>query len=413
MFKKFSAMMLALVLLLSFSVSAHAEGKPVSIWLDGQQIEFGQEAPYIEQGTTLVPVQPMFEKLGYEVSWDEERTTVTGTKEDLSVSFHTDSAAAVVNGQEIGLLVPPALKGDTLYVPVRFISELAHYKVTWDHENYAVQLVLKEGSKGFLWKTESKGNTVYLLGSIHIANIDMYPLDKKITDAFKASDYLTVEVDLSDENLAFEEMLEEIGTFQDGTTLKDHVSADTYEQLGDILEGLGLERTTYDAYKPWVVASTLESVTLLIEGYDAQIGIDMYFMSHAKQMGLPIISLETADFQLELLDSLYEKEQEQMLVQSMDSFMGGAGEEFEKLIEMWITGDDAALTSFIEESAVDEAGYKAMLVDRNIGMADKIAEYLNGEQGETYFVVVGAAHMLGDDGIVPLLEKKGFTVERQ
>ncbi|MNP80414.1 TraB family protein [compost metagenome] len=63
--------------------------------------------------------------------------------------------------------------------------------------------------------------------------------------------------------------------------------------------------------------------------------------------------------------------------------------------------------------AVNEEYKKAMLVDRNIAMANKIEGYLNGTDQSVYLIVVGAAHMLDDTGIVSLLEKKGFTVTRK
>jgi uncharacterized protein YbaP (TraB family) len=56
--------------------------------------------------------------------------------------------------------------------------------------------------------------------------------------------------------------------------------------------------------------------------------------------------------------------------------------------------------------------YQAILKDRNVAMLEKIEGYLEDKSKETYFVVVGAAHMVGEDGIVTRLKEKGYTVTR-
>jgi uncharacterized protein YbaP (TraB family) len=55
--------------------------------------------------------------------------------------------------------------------------------------------------------------------------------------------------------------------------------------------------------------------------------------------------------------------------------------------------------------------YKKMILDRNINMTLKIEEYLNA--GDTYFVIAGLAHFIGEDGIVKMLQDKGYTVTRK
>ncbi|MNO04822.1 TraB family protein [compost metagenome] len=54
-----------------------------------------------------------------------------------------------------------------------------------------------------------------------------------------------------------------------------------------------------------------------------------------------------------------------------------------------------------------------MLVDRNVKMTEKIEGYLKGKDSSTYMIAVGAAHMLGEKGIVTLLQEKGYTVTRK
>jgi hypothetical protein len=80
---------------------------------------------------------------------------------------------------------------------------------------------------------------------------------------------------------------------------------------------------------------------------------------------------------------------------------------------MWIEGDDNALNEYTNSSDWDAEYHKALLTDRNADMAEKIKGYLNSDKKETYMVILGMLHMLGDQGVVPLLEKEGFNVERK
>ncbi|MCA0758202.1 TraB/GumN family protein [Paenibacillus sp. N4] len=411
--KKFAALLVSFALLFSFVTSVQAEAKPISIWLDDEPLQLGQSEPIIEKGTTLVPAKLILEKLEFKVSWDQENKAVIAEKAGLVLALLTGHQTAYINNVEKALPAAPRVIGGTAYVPLRFISEAAGYKVSWNNAERAALLEEKEASRGFLWKTEHAGNTVYLLGSIHIANEAMYPLRKEIQEAYESSDYLVVEADISKAGEpAIQKLVEEISTYKDGTTLKDHISAETYAEIGKILKGFGLEPNAFDAFKPWNVSLGLDGLTSQKQGFSAGIGIDAFFLQQAIAGSLPIIELESFELQLRMFDGFSAELQEEMLKGSIESFYA-EDSGIDELSDMWVSGNEEELLALTNETAGNEELYKAMLEDRNLPMAHKIKGYLNGEKGETYFVVVGAAHMLGEHGLVPLLEKEGFTVTRQ
>jgi uncharacterized protein YbaP (TraB family) len=90
----------------------------------------------------------------------------------------------------------------------------------------------KEKSKStpsLFWKVENNGNTVYLLGSIHIANESFYPLDSIIEEAFDESNYLGVEADIKNVNKEeIQAFIFENAIYKDGTTIEDHLDDSTY-----------------------------------------------------------------------------------------------------------------------------------------------------------------------------------------
>ncbi|WP_410771244.1 TraB/GumN family protein [Fontibacillus sp. BL9] len=415
--KKITASFLSLLLAVTLlAPTTFAAANPVSLQVDGEKIGFDGHAPVIDRGTTLVPVEELFEALDLKFEQDAKAKLVKGTKGDLTIELQNGNKA-VVNGEPLPLISEPKVIKGITYLPVRSIGEAAGYEIYWDEASRTVILKSKEvaasGGRGFLWEVENAGNKVYLLGSMHIADSSFYPLQPAIENAFTEADYLGVEVDIAKAaDPETQQLVLKLGSYQDGTTLKDHISETTYAKLGKILAENGLDKNALDAFKPWVVESTLSSLQAAKTGYEGQTGIDLYFLTKAMERKLPIIELESYESQLGMFNNFSQKLQEDNLLAVLNNF-DQVDDSVAAMAEMWKTGDDEALLELVKEMGKNEEYNKAMLVDRNIGMADKIEGYLKGKDSSVYLIVVGAAHMAGDIGIVNLLEEKGFTVTRK
>lgn len=413
--KKFMSFLIALVMVLSFSTGAQAAASnPVSIWVDGEQVQFGSNAPIVEKGTTLVPVRMLLEKLSFKIDWNEESRVVTATstnpRNEAVISLQIDHATAYVNSNPQQLTVAPKIKDKATYVPLRFIVEATGYEIDWNEEQRLISIDTVQESRGFMWKVEKDGNTVYMLGSIHVASEAMYPLRDEIIDAFMEADHLAVEIDFTTE----EELtgyVESVSTYTDGTNLQNHVSEETYQYLGELLVELGLPPYALDNFRPWFASLILDDYRREDSEYKPELGIDEYFMKLAVESKLPIIGLESSKSQLDMLSGFSDRIQEDMLVGSIISYYVEE-EPVKDLSDMWINGDVETLTAMANETKKDEEYYKAMLEDRNVLMAEKIDGFLRSDKSETYFVVVGALHMVGEHGLVTLLEQKGYTVTR-
>ncbi|XEC96219.1 TraB/GumN family protein [Paenibacillus tarimensis] len=412
--KKIAVSFLTFLMALSVLMpTVFAAEKQLSVQVDGQQVEFGAYEPVIDGGTTLVPLRPLFDSLGLTLDWDAEEQAATGTKQGLVVELQTGNSTAAVNGMPVELPKAPKAIGGTTYVPVRFVGEAAGYEVSWDPATRSVILETVERARGFLWEAEHNGNKVYLLGSMHIADNSFYPLHPSMEEAFASADVLAVEVDLSKgADPEVQELVMSMGTYQDGTTLKDHISKETYDKLGEVLAANGLPADSFDTFKPWVIQSTLMMMQAMESGYGSQVGIDLYFTMQAAEREMPVVELESYESQLNMFNSFSAELQEELLVESLNNF-DRIGGDVDAMADMWKQGDEAALLEMTKTIEANEEYYKAMLVDRNIAMADKIDGYLQGEEPKVYLVVVGAAHMPGEDGIVKLLQEKGYTVNRK
>ncbi|MGE7824648.1 TraB/GumN family protein [Paenibacillus sp. NPDC093718] len=403
--KNWKKMILSLTIsvgLLASAVPAMAAPQQPAVKVDNEVVEYSRGTPVIDKGTTLVPL----------------RTTLQAMDVKLT-NAADDTIHVVVDGKTITLKSKLKQINGVTYAPIRVVGDAAGYKVSWDAKTRTVVLVSKEtevaqtGGRGFMWEVESNGNTVYLVGSMHIADDSFYPLRPEFEEAFAEADYLGVEIDIS--KAADEEqqkLIMDLGMYQDGTTLKDHVSSETYAKLGEILKQSGMQPNALDAFKPWVAETTISSLKSVKAGYDASAGIDLYFIQKAIERKVPILELETYGSQLGMFNSFSKELQEKNLNTALDNF-DVLDESVNQMAEMWKTGNDEQLLEFTNSISGDEEYNKAMLIDRNIGMADKIDGYLKNGKNEEYFIVVGSAHYLGEHGIVKLLQDKGYTVVRK
>lgn len=396
---------------------------PVTVLVDGEPVDFGDAAPFVERGNTLVPLEPLFDALNIRAEQlalpaddgSDVRQATLGTKLGLTIVFLADAPVVEINGAAVPLPATARLVDGDLYIPARIAAEAAGYEVDWDGPTRTVHLERRVGGQGFLWEVNNGANQVYLLGSIHIADEKLYPLPPIYETAFDEADYIGVEVDLqkalSPESM---ELTLQASQFADGTTIKDHISAETYALLGEKLLALGLPADAFDAFKPWAVTQTLTTLEADESGYSHVMGIELYFLSSASARQLPIVELESMASQLDMFDRFSPELQEQQLLDTLHGT--GTGQNMEglgNLLDMWMTGDDEMLAELADYFQVEsEEYYQLMLKERNIAMTEKIIAYLESDEPAQYLVIVGALHMLGEDGIIPLLEEAGYTAVR-
>ena len=169
----------------------------------------------------------------------------------------------------------------------------------------------------------------------------------------------------------------------------------------------------WNMFEPWVVAITIGEMDYIELGYEAEYGIDFYFTEKAEADDKDILELESAEFQFDIFDNMSYDLQIAMLEDAVDNPV--TEDEFEETFEAWITGDTTKMEQLVFEGIEEDEDYRDFLNiiadERNFLMVDKIEQYLQDDK--TYFVVVGAAHLVGENGIINLLSGEGYTVEQQ
>ena len=275
-----------------------------------------------------------------------------------------------------------------------------------------VQGALSQSPKSFLWKIQSKTNTVYVLGSLHYSKKEIYPLNEKIENAFGQSKILVVEADINDIKKVDIQKLVERAFYPANDTLEKHVSLEIYESVKKEAGGLGIPLELLNKQKPWFLALTIVALESLKLGFDPNLGIDKYFLSKAGG-GKEILELESLDYQFNLLSDFSDKDQELFLLYTLKD-LKVMEQELGKLTQAWTSGDTKAMESILTRSISEDKRLSFILeklvYERNRKMASKIEDFLRTR--ETYFVVVGAGHLVGDQGIIEILKGKGYLVEQ-
>jgi uncharacterized protein len=266
--------------------------------------------------------------------------------------------------------------------------------------------------KSFLWKVQAGSKVLYLAGSVHALGADSYPLSAAYESAFNAAGTLVEEINLAEaEQLAAAPLLLSKGLYTDGRTFESAVAKDTATLVATRLKDTGIPIEMIRAMKPWMVMLMITAFEAQKAGLDAALGLDKYFFDKARAAGKPVLGLETAESQIDRFDKMPESLQEQMLRSTL-SELEVQRNSVAAMIGAWRSGDAAALEKMALSSFDDYRGaYTSLIVERNNNWVPQIEACMTKPQ--PCFVVVGAAHLVGPDGLLTLLKKKGYKIEQQ
>lgn len=271
-----------------------------------------------------------------------------------------------------------------------------------------------------MWTVTGKnGAVVTLMGSMHALKESDYPMPKELHDAYDSADILAVEADITEAgSLTFQSAML-AGMYYDDVKdeLSKHLSKKAYEALDKYLDLYSLDITAYTKMRPWAVYSVVENLSLQRSDLSGDLGLDKYLLIKAHDDEKEIYEVEGMEYQFDMFtqlsDDSYSFQFEALANRTIESDI----ESLDKLHEAWATGDIDHIEELANEEIETDDKYaeavseyeKKIYIDRNQGMKEAAENFLNGDKNVLF--VVGAAHYAGDNGIISLLEKDGYTVE--
>ncbi|NLO18944.1 MAG: TraB/GumN family protein [Ignavibacteria bacterium] len=270
-------------------------------------------------------------------------------------------------------------------------------------ESFSFAKQINAEKKNFLWEIKSNTTKAYLLGSIHLGKETMYPLDTVIENRFNECDNLVVETNVKGtEALGLAASIDMM--YGADSTVKDELSEFRYEKLKEIASYCSLPSILLNKVRLGYSLIFLQLKKLNDMGYAPNYGIDLHFLNKAE--GKKVLELESAESQISLMNSLIEAADTSII--DLEYFKTGI-ETMDSLVYAWQNGDIEFLEELLSsESAVlsiggDEMSFK-LNDERNFQMLEIIEKYL--ESNEKYFIIVGAAHLVGENGLINLLREK-------
>lgn len=262
-----------------------------------------------------------------------------------------------------------------------------------------------------LWKAQKGDEVIYLGGTFHLLRKADYPLPPEFERAYKDSDLLLFETDIARlQETETQQKLLSMAMYRDGSSIDRHLSPKVYQELRAYCEANGLPLQAMRKFKPSFLIVTLTVLEMNRLGAVQQ-GVDQFFYDLARKDGKRVEGLETVDEQLDYLVTMADGFEDDFVTYSLKD-LKNSSQQFEELSTAWRSGNDVKLDELMsaEMKTIQPKLYNRLIAQRN----RRWLPLIEGRQGpkRTKFVLVGAGHLVGPDGIVAALRKKGYRVEK-
>lgn len=262
-----------------------------------------------------------------------------------------------------------------------------------------------------LWKVQQGTSLIYFLGSVHLLPDEIKWYGDSINEIMETADEVVFEVDMTPEEEARAQRITLAnGLLAGDDLLSNYLTEEEYSYLLEQAVIAGIPPAAIANFQPWFASIALSVSAIIREGWNPNSGVDKHIQKIARINKIKISALETLE---EQLATLYDHPLDVQAVMLKDTL--GQLRDIRKItLEMvgsWTSGDiDKMKTTFIDPMKEQPELFAKLVVKRNNNWLPVIEELIAKDQ--TTFVVAGAAHFIGDEGVINLLIEKGYDVVR-
>jgi uncharacterized protein YbaP (TraB family) len=277
------------------------------------------------------------------------------------------------------------------------------------------------GPHGFLYEVRAKkpapdhadAPRLFLFGTIHVGDSSQTPFTHAVRAALADSRQLALEADPSDLG-ALARVLGPSVLYPKDDSLDRHIPAATLAALKKVMPKLRLDAARVMKMRLWLVPMAIGLAEGEKLGLSGSYGTEVYLAAWAKSHALPIVELEGAAAQLEIISS----EPEAMQLEGLDNTLkdvesGDSVRKLQRIVKAWNDADTKSAEEIVRQAhqskrRSEREFTRRLLDERNLKMAARADEFLRA--GKATFLAVGTAHLFGDAGLIALMKKKGYTV---
>ena len=256
-----------------------------------------------------------------------------------------------------------------------------------------------------LWKVTKGDQEAYLYGTIHIScNAELNP---KVKDALTQSDELILEIDLSDPSLQMRMMQQMM--LPDQKDASDYLSDENYQLLKKYIDENVNTVPSFEMVKNMKPILLSSMITQSLLTCTNQAGYDQLLLQKAQQKNIPISGLETVDEQMSALDKIPAKDVYEEIVESIKNDQQDDIEMLNQMMQYYNDANLVALKKLFDESdSIINDFSDVALHERNKNWIPIIKEKMIGKKA---FIAFGAAHLIGEKGVIQLLRNEGYKVK--
>ena len=263
-----------------------------------------------------------------------------------------------------------------------------------------------------LFVTRDADSTMYLFGTLHLRRPGTPWGGARAQAGVAEAEEIWTELLISPESDAQTQQLAiQMGMAPADRPLSSWLTPEQNARLAAVAQGLGIQPRMLEPMRPWLAGITLSVLPMMRAGYDPNAGADRQIDAFGDANGKRMRAFETAAEQVGLLANFNEEVQRQMLLETIEEVERGP-EQMEQMATAWEVGDLATLERMVIDDVRTDypAFYEVLLANRNDAWVATLKQELEGTGVD--FVAVGAAHLLGEDGLVAQLRAAGYSVER-
>lgn len=269
-----------------------------------------------------------------------------------------------------------------------------------------------------IWRLDHGGNFLYVFGTVHAGKPEYYkPFPRDIAVAFGQADVIAVEADISDRTRAIEHTRKR--RYTPPERVEDHVPQ---ALLSDLLEALPRGKSTFDALRmserrPLELATNVASLSAAFRPGELSTahGMELPLLTLAKKHSKPIVEIEGFDRALQFERMLSTSQEIELLRATIvrarrGDFHGILREQFQHWERGDLVGLARAIDAFCNGSPIERTNCHRMYDARHPHMVARIEEFIRS--GKRHFVMVGAGHLVGSNGLIALLQQRGYVLRR-
>ena len=261
-----------------------------------------------------------------------------------------------------------------------------------------------------VWKVSKNGNDMYLGGSVHALRPSDHPIPKAFETAYNKAEKVVFETDMKQlKSPETQQLVMAKGMIQGDKTVKDLLNKEAYEALDKTCTAMSIPLGSLSKFKPSLLMVSLVAMKMQQAGINAE-GIDSYIYKKASEDKKGLGILESVESQVNVITTMGEENPNKYVLLTIKD-LNNTTADFDKLVSDWRTGSNKYMVDKMTEMQETLPGmYDALLSKRNAKWMPQIEAFLKDKPVE--FVVVGALHLHGPEGLLTVLKAKGYSIEQ-